>query len=278
MTELTVMDSNVVSEAKKYLEATSLPQEALTSALIMVRNHQNLAKLIDHQKKLDPERRKRMVGTQPQKPISDSKLAEIDEFAESNMIPYNCLYITKEGDIAIRAAGWRMRAQADPRILKGFENVIGSMENIDGTDVYTSSGELVFWTGERFPAVGSASSDEPRGSRTPKAHLRMIAETRMQTRAFRLALGLPYEIAEDVAEAEQSGQQPPQPEAEGEVDSAPKLLASARQKYGLDRNAILEILSNEWGTDLKSLGGISDFAQAWDTIEEAMAQTGEQGE
>ena len=265
-----VITPKILTEAERYQEAASLPPEAKTSILNMVKNLYGLENLVRYQRRLKPEKRRSLVSTSPGRVITDAKLREIDDFVSMNCIPYNCLYLTKDGNIAVKAMGWRLKAQADPRCIKGFENVRMTVEERDGVTTYTCEGDLVFWTGEHYHASGSASTDEDRATRTPHAHLRMIAETRMQTRAMRLAIGLPYEVAEDVAEVEAIEAPPAQPvSAPGELRSAADLLARAWRELGLRRNDILRILG------VSSLGEITDFDKAWEALVEATGgQTG----
>jgi len=261
--EAALVESRALEAAQRYTETVSLPPEAKTSVLNMVRNHFGLVDLVERQLKLPADERRKMVSIKQGRVITDTKLKEIDDFVKHNCVPYNCLYVTDDGTIAIRAAGWRIKCQADPRCLKGFENVTHKVEDLNGTIVYTYEGDLVFWTGERYHATGSASTDEARASRTPMAHLRMIAETRMHTRAMRLAIGLPYEIAEDVVEAEE-GKALPFPEVppvSGELRSVADLLARAWRELGMKRGDILQILS------INSLGEITDLDEAWEKLE-----------
>ena len=250
----------ILTAAERYQQAASLPPEARTSVINMVKNLYGLLNLVRYQRRLKPEKRRSLVSTSPGRVITDAKLREIDDFVKMNCIPYNCLYLTKDGNIAVKAMGWRLKAQADPRCIKGFENVRMTVEERDGVTTYTCEGDLVFWTGERYHASGSASTDEDRATRTPHAHLRMIAETRMQTRAMRLAIGLPYEVAEDVAEVEAIEVSAQPVSAPGELKSAADLLARAFRELGLRRNDILRILG------VGSLGEITDFDKAWEDL------------
>ena len=265
--ELAIIGNNIVKAAKDYLEATSLPQEALTSVVAMVKNHYGLLELIKYQRRLKPDKRKSFIGTSPGRVITDLKLKEIDDFVQMNSFPYNTLYIARDGNIAIRASGWRMKAQADPRCFKSWEEEPSErIEQSDGNVLFRKHVVAVFWTGERYGAEGWADVKEVQSRRASTeaspSFVAMIAETRAKTRALRDAIGLPFEIAEDIIEAAEMRYEAPVI-GEGEITSAAELLARASRECSLRRKDILEILG------VSSLGEITDFPASWEKIKKA---------
>lgn len=264
--ELAIIGNNIVKAAKDYLEATSLPQEALTSVLVMVKNHYGLLELIKYQRRLKPDKRKSFIGTSPGRVITDLKLREIDDFVRLNSFPYNTLYIARDGNIAIRASGWRIKAQADPRCFKGWrEEATERIEQSDGNVLFRKHVTALFWTGEEYGAEGWADIKEVQSRRASTeaspSFVAMIAETRAKTRALRDAIGLPFEIAEDVIAVNEAKYEPPTVGAgEGEITSTAELLAKASREFSLRRKDILGIL----GVD--SLGKIDDLPAAWEKI------------
>lgn len=206
MGELAILEDGIIHAAKNYLQATSLPPEALTSVIAMVRSYFGLEALIEYQLSLPPERQKNMVGTSPGYIVTDLRLKEIQDFVRMNRFPINCLYIAKDGSIAIRATGWRLKAQADPRIFKGWEDTPVEIIPLgNGNILFRKRVVAIFWTGERFSAEGAVDMEEMQGRRektkAPPSFAFMISETRAKTRALRDAVGLPFEIAEDVVAA-----------------------------------------------------------------------------
>jgi len=270
---LIITTSNIIQAAKAYQEAASLPPEAMTSIISAVQAAYGLEQLIKRQRRLPPEKRKALVSVSPGRVITDTKLKEIDEFVVTNRIPYNCLYIAKDGNIAVKASGWRLRAQADLRCFKGFEEKPIEMQVLDdGNILFRKEVVAVFWNGSRFPATGFADINEVQSRRTmteaPPSFVAMIAETRAKTRALRDAIGLPFEIAEDVIEAAEAEYQPPAPAPSGEITSIAELLARAQKEFGLRRKDILNILG------VNSLGEITDLQASWEKISAINRQTG----
>lgn len=262
---LAFVGGQIVEAAQSYLSITGLPKEALPSVIQAVSSHFGLKKQVRRELRATPEKKRAMVGVPQGKVLTDIKLREVEEFSRINSFPMSTLYITQQNTVAVKAVGWRARAHADPRILKGFENIkFARSEEGGNVALYECSGDIVFWTGERYPALGAASSDEPRASRTPVAFLKLIAETRMQTRAIRLALGLPFEVAEDVMAGEEARETEPQakaaPQQPGEVSpirNAADLLARAQAEYGLRRADVLAQLGKS------RLEEIQDFDAAF---------------
>lgn len=269
--ELAIISNDIVKAAKDYLEATSLPKEALTSVLSMVKNHYGLLELIKYQRRLKPDKRKSFIGVSPGRVITDAKLVEIDDFVKLNGFPYNTLYIARDGNIAIRASGWRMKSQADPRCFKGWEKQpIQRTELSNGNVLFEVEVTAIFWTGEKYPAYGAADVNEVQSRRTSTeaapSFVAMIAETRAKTRALRDALGLPFEVAEDVMLITETRYEAPVT-GEGEITSAAELLARASREFSLRRKDILEIL------EVSSLGEITDLNKAWTKIKENKGAT-----
>jgi len=85
---------------------------------------------------------------------------------------------------------------------------------------------------------------------------------------LRDAIGLPFEIAEDVIEAAEAEYQPPAPAPSGEITSIAELLARAQKEFGLRRKDILNILG------VNSLGEITDLQASWEKISAINRQTG----
>lgn len=262
------VSNDIVESARRFIEIANLPKEALPSFISAAQAYFALKKQVADELRLSIDKKKSLVGTPPGMVLSDNRLKDVERFSRSNGFPLSTLYIAKGGAIAAKAVGWRARIQADPRCMKGFENVVHKQEVIDGQTIFITEGTLMFFTGERYPAVGSASSDEPRGGRTPVAHLLMIADTRCQTRAFRMALGLPLDIAEDVIDTERQLPAAEPFTAEGEVKNIADLIARANSELGLRRKDILDALG------VGSLGEIEDLMAAWAKLQEKVKKAG----
>lgn len=204
---LTLVQPSVMSAAKQYLADAGLPKEALPAVIQTAQAHFAMEKLIAHQASLPPKGRVNLVSVAPGNVITDLRLAEIDQFVQMQRFPFNTLYIAKDGNIAIRASGWRMKAQADARIFKAWETTPTEIVHLeDGNILFRKSVTAIFWTGERFSAEGACDLNEIQGRRketkAPPSFAFMIAETRAKVRAWRDAIGLPFDIAEDVIAGE----------------------------------------------------------------------------
>lgn len=205
--ELVLVQPNVMSAAKRYLADAGLPNEALPAVIQTAQAHFAMEKLIAHQVTLSAKGRANLVSVAPGNVITELRLAEIDQFVQMQRFPYNTLYIAKDGNIAIRASGWRMKAQADARIFKAWETTPTEIIHLeDGDILFRKSVTAIFWTGERFSAEGAACQSELQARRkdtkAPPSFTFMVSETRAKVRAWRDAIGLPYDIAEDVMAGE----------------------------------------------------------------------------
>lgn len=256
--------------ARAYVQAVNLPPEAAPAVVAAMQAAEGLRGTIAKQSKMDGKGRRALVGTPANYVITDLRLKELDEFVHSNGIPYHCLYITREGQIAIRASGWIAKGMASPRIFKGWDGEpleIRPLEN--GNLLFRKAVAALFWTGERFPAEGLIDLHELQARRqrteASPAIAGMIAETRAKSRAMRGVVGLPYDIAEDV-EAPPPAPSRPAPPAPG--DDAPpttlrEFLARCYRVLGLNRTQVYAILKVSDGA------GITDFAGAWETVRAA---------
>ena len=267
--EMDFMQPSLISAAKKYLEATSLPPEALTSVLSMVSSHYGLMNLIKYQQKLPSDRRKSMVGTSPGYVVTDGRLQEIDAFVRMNNLPYNVLYISRDGSIAIKAAGWRMRAQADPRVFKGWDDTPVELVNLaDGNIMFRKRVTAIFWTGETFSAEGACDLHEMQSRRqkteSPPSFALMVAETRSKTRALRDAIGLPFEVAEDIVAGELAA-----------IPAASELLPAIKpSKMGISeflaacKERGMKVTDIVARLQIKNLGEILDYQTALQKLQE----------
>lgn len=195
------IDLNIVEATKNFLEITGLPKDAFIPVLNMVQQHFALQNLIDRQRSLPDSARASLVGSR--QTITPVKLRIIDDFVATYGFPYNALYIAQDGNVAVRSMGWRMKALADPRVFRGFEDTPIEMINLeDGNIVFRTRVVALFLTGEKFPAEGWSDINELQARRAntqaPPSYAAMICQTRAHTRAWRLALGLPFDIAEDI--------------------------------------------------------------------------------
>ncbi len=254
--------SDTIRTALAYQQATGLPKEAVPAIVAAANAHFGLKKLIRHQLRLHPEKKKAFIVVPKGRVLTDSKLKECEEFSRLNQVPLSSLYVTDTGAVTIRATGWRYKVQGDPRCFKGFENTKIEKTVEEGITTFTVEGDLVFWSGDRYHCMGAASSDEPRAGRTAVAFLKMIAETRFQSRGMRLALGLPFETAEDVIVGEEV-MSAPSPEPGGKIKGTADFLARAQAEKGLRRADILKQLG------LTSLSEIADLEEAYGRLEEA---------
>lgn len=273
---LVFIESGLIAAAKAYMEAANLPKEALPSVIHAARSHFGLETLVEYQMGLHPDRRRAMVGATPGFVITDLRLKEIDDFVRMNRFPYNCLYIAQDGSIAIRATGWRLKAQADSRIFKGWEEEPTEIIKLDdGNILFRTRVVAVFWTGDRFPAEGAVDLTEMQTRRrktdAPPSFALMISETRGKTRALRDAIGLPFEIAEDVV----AGQE--QITVEATVApvttltlarmSVVEFLGRCRTELHLQVPAILS------GLNIKNLGEVSNYNAAFKTLADGQKGT-----
>ncbi len=273
--QLHIIGAPILAAAKQYIEATSLPKEALTSVISMVKSHYGLENLISYQQGLPWQRRANMVGVAPNYIISELRLKEIDDFVSMNRFPYNTLYIAKDGNISVKANGWRMKAHADSRCFKGWECEKTEMVKMEGGNImFRKQVTAVFWTGERFIAEGAADMSEMQSRRqkteAPPSFAFMIAETRAKIRAWRDAIGLPCEIAEDVVIGEQLREigepivdniqlaikEPPVKLSPPTRIGAPEFLRTCKDELKL---SIPDIMSK---LGIKNLGDIKSYEEA----------------
>lgn len=197
---------SVVETARHYAEVAGLPKEASSSVVAAVSAYFGLKRLISQQQKLPPEVRKAMVSARIT--ITDHMLKLIDQFVKQNLFPYNTLYVAPDGNIAVKASGWRVRGQADPRVFKGWrDEPTEKIDLADGNILFRKRVTACFFDGSEYPAEGWADVKEVQSRRAkteaPPSFVAMIAETRAKVRALRDAIGVPYDIAEDVLALEE---------------------------------------------------------------------------
>jgi len=260
-----------VSEIKAgcdYLKAVNLPEGALPSVIISYQTSLALRKLIREEQNLTAEQRAALVSTREDIVITPFIIGKIDKFVRDFQFPYSTLYLSqdrKTGAISInpKAAGWRMKLRADPRIFKSWEIV--SVDYQDFPDERAVTVHLVahFWNGETHAATGSCSTKEKGKQDWPISTLKMTAETRAQNRAIRACLGLPFEFAEDIIEFQ---------EQEKEFEVAPVSEEGVTGKAGMTKLSFVTRARKEFNYSVKdilnklgiaNLADIEDFDEAF---------------
>ena len=266
-------DSQFIATATRYTEMMNLPKEAVSAVLVTAQAANGLNKLIRKQMKLTSVQRKALV--QSRDVIGDIQLKDIDEFVQANKMPYNVLYISQDKKVAIRAQGWNYKLQTDPRIMKCWEPdpIVAEMTTLpDGNIMFTAKATLVFWNGQRFPETGTSDIAEIQSRRpntpAPPSFAAMIAVTRAKARCIRAAIALPYDIAEDVQDVENTKGSPVIEVKATPVTNAPtnkaQLIARAMGDFKLSMKDMIALLGK------KSIDEVMDFPEAWKVIEKAM--------
>lgn len=261
--------TSIIQQAKSYCDLMHLPPEAVSAVLRALDNHSKLIKIINDQRKLPIEERKKLVDTKS--PLANEPMKMIDDFVEMHMIPYTSMTWV-EGHPYPKADGLRYKLQADPRISKSVDtrqlespSLVDQNNMMVGYECY-----IEFFNGEKYHAVGWADLAELQARRVRSnvspGFMCMIAETRAKRRCILAALGLPTGIAEEIIEGKEYEEASvnvapvPTPEAAPSVPTnLAQLIAKAYSELNYSVNDITVIVGIP-------LNQITDFEAAWSKL------------
>lgn len=197
-----------------YVHEFGLPLAAAASVALAMRTHQQLAERCAQHYALDWQEQAKLIASA--KPLNQWQVSQAVAFAKQSAMPLDCVYIFEQRSKLVKgilAYGWRLRAQADPRILKGagiHQHESGAYQ----TTVMDPKGAMVpgqvpyvrvvyrveFWNGETYEGVGAADGGDPQAKERGLSVLGGLAETRAANHAYRAALRLPANVENDNGE------------------------------------------------------------------------------
>jgi len=264
------VERSLVLAAQEYIETVGLPKEALPSVISAAQTKMALEKIVNEQRALPDEARRELISSSQS--ITEPLLAKADEVVATTGFPYHALYITKDSQVGVKAMGWRLKGRSDPRIIKEWSVIERRVEELpDGSRRYVVEKTLHFWNGESYTSIGSCSSAEPLRRDAPASILEMIAETRAETRALRSALGLPFEIAEDLEDTERRRFVEVGPSERSEEWNFLRFIRECRRELGLGAPEAANLL----GVPLEQLPFLGAFEQHFARLREILAAKSE---
>lgn len=205
---------------ERYLVAMHLPPEAAAGVVLAAQMYQELQRRCREQWAL-----LRLPGAaakliQSKNELTPWQIQESGRFAISNGLPLDCIYamVTRTRFVNnILSGGYRLKAQADPRILKAAGAVDTQAGIMDVSQAIPGSAtgakiqqsvpwvrityKVTFWNGEEYIGVGMSDGNDEQVNQRGTSIMPSLAETRAANHAYRAALRL-SSTAEEAQEEE----------------------------------------------------------------------------
>jgi len=190
-----------------YAVLMGLPPQAVPSIMLAVKMHRELQRRCKEQWKLLslPGAAAKLIMSR--KELTAWQVQASGEFAKSHGLPLDCIYAMETRtrfQNGILSTGYRLLAQADPRILRHaglFDVQAGVMETSQAIPGSTTGAKLqqsvpwvrcvykiTFWNGEEYMGVGMADGNDDAVKQRGTSQMPSIAETRAANHAYRAAL------------------------------------------------------------------------------------------
>jgi len=257
-----------LKEVQEVTKSMALPPEAVLSVLKAREAYRKLESMVEEQRKLPDEARKKLV--QSKSPLTDYGLKLVDDFVAVHRIPYSCMALI-EGSPYPRAEGIRLRLQADPRIFKGYRLeplVIPNEASNNALAVVRCFAE--FWNGEVYEDIGACDyKEEEDRRRTKPPFVGQIVEkavTRAQRRVGIRALDIPTTVAEELQDWYELEEREAEAKVEERVEVETKGIANLAEFLA---KCFTELQLRRGDIEAKlgmKLSDITDFDGAFETL------------
>ena len=208
---------------KNYAVLMGLPPEAVSSIMLSVKVHRELQRRCREQWALEklPGAAAKLI--QSAKQLTPWQIQTSITFAKSHGLPLDSIYAMETKtrfQNGILSGGYRLLAQADPRILRhaGLYDVqAGVMETSQPIPGSSTGAKLqqstpwvrvvykvTFWNGEEYMGVGMADTNDDAIKQRGTSQMPAIAETRAANHAYRAALRMAGSGATEEEEEEEA--------------------------------------------------------------------------